>query len=46
VAEVGMTGNGAMVGGDRFPDADPAAYGGDELRAQGATVPPGPHSLD
>jgi len=23
-----------------------AAYGGDELLAQGATVPPGPYSLD
>jgi len=27
-------------------DADAAAYGGDELWAQGATVPPDPWSLD
>jgi len=27
-------------------DADAAAYGGDEFRAQGATVPPDPYSLD
>ena len=27
-------------------DADAAAYGGDELCAQGATVPPDPWSLD
>ena len=27
-------------------DADAAAYGGDELRAQGATVPPDAWSLD
>ena len=27
-------------------DADAASYGGDELGAQGATVPPDPYSLD
>jgi len=27
-------------------DADAAAYGGDKLCAQGATVPPEPYSLD
>jgi len=27
-------------------DADAAAYGGDELCAQGVTVPPDPYSLD
>ena len=27
-------------------DADAAAYGGDELWAQGGTVPPDPYSLD
>jgi len=27
-------------------DADAAAYGGDKLRAQGATVPADPYSLD
>jgi len=27
-------------------DADAAAYGGDELWAQGATVPADPYSLD
>jgi len=37
----------AIGGADTYDsDADAAAYGGNELCAQGATVPPDPNSLD